>query len=321
MLAVLVCAPAAAEKLTFGDIAGAVVQVHSEIKEGARTARSLGLERAGNGVVIDKDGLILTIGYLIMESKSVSVVTQAGRKVPARFVAYDHPTGFGLIRADSSLGIRPIALGESASVVAGTPLLALSAAGQQPFTPVRAVSRRTFAGYWEYLLDSAIFTMPVHGQYGGAALVDLQGNLVGIGSLFINDALEPGQPAPGNMFVPIDLLKPILDRLIHSGRSGQPARPWLGVYTAEAEGRIIVNRVATGGPGETAGMKPGDIIVGIGGRRVANMADLFRKVWSTGKAGVDVSLDVLPMNAGNLDIKKVVIHSRDRRQWLRLDEK
>jgi len=321
LLALFAAAPAAAAEkkgLTFGDIAGAIVRIEAKIKPGARTAGSLGLERGGSGVVIGDDGLVLTIGYLIMESEKLTVTTHKGKTSAAAFVAYDHRTGFGLLRAAGPLNVKPLALGSSAKVKSGAPLLVLSTGNRGSVSPVRVVSRRPFAGYWEYLLDAAIYTMPPHREYGGAALVDLEGKLMGIGSLFINDALEPEQVSPGNMFVPIDLLKPILAQMIKSGGSGMPPRPWIGVYTGESEGRVFVNRVARDGPGAAAGLKPGDIIVGVKGRRVSDMADLFRKVWSQGDAGVEVPLDVLPFGAEDLQIKKVVIRSRNRHKWLKL---
>ena len=318
VMAVGMPARGSSAELTFGDIAAAVVKVEAKIKPGARTAPTLGLNRSGSGVVIAADGLILTIGYITMESQALSVSTRAGKTMPATFVAYDHRTGFGLLRANGDLGVRPLNLGEPAELKAGAPMLVLSSGQSRPVTPVRVVSRRPFAGYWEYLLDRAIYTMPMHPEYGGAALVDLKGNLSGIGSLFINDAMEPGEPAPGNMFVPVDLLKPILAKLIEQGRSGSSARPWIGVYTTEAEGKLVVKRVANDGPGAAAGVKPGDIIIGVNGRKISDMAELFRIVWSSGDAGVDVPLDVLPYGAQSLEIKKITVRSRDRHKWLRL---
>jgi len=184
--------------------------------------------------------------------------------------------------------------------------------------PVAVVSRREFAGYWEYLLDKAIYTMPYHDSYGGAALLDSEGALVGIGSLFVNDADPSGEAAPGNLFVPIDLLKPILAQLVERGRASGPANPWLGLYAGEAQGRVYVRRIARGGPAETAGVKPGDIIIGVGGRRVASLADFYRKIWARGAAGVEVGVDILPIGSKDLAIENVSIRSLDRHNWLKL---
>ncbi len=312
-----VSASSAAE-ITFGEIANSIVHIEAKIKAGARTARTLGMERVGSGVLIDDKGLILTIGYLIMESESLRVATRAGKSAAADFVAYDHRSGFGLVRSRKDLGLRPVELGASAALKQGTPLLILSTGSMPGVTPVRVASRRPYAGYWEYLLDNAIYTIPPHREFGGAALIDLHGKLQGIGSLFIGDAFEPGGEAAGNMFVPIDLLKPILAKLIATGRSGHAPRPWIGVYAGVSEGRVYVNRLASGGPGAQAGLKTGDIIVGVKGRRVSGLADLFRKVWSQGDAGATVALDILPFGSENLKIKQVVIRSRDRHQWLQL---
>ena len=209
-------------------------------------------------------------------------------------------------------------LGDPESLKPGAPLLILSKGHVGDVTPVRIVSRRPFVGYWEYLLDNAIYTMPPHREYGGAALVDLSGRLIGIGSLFVGDALEPRRGSPGNMFVPIDLLKPILRQMIDTGRSGQRPRPWLGLSAAVSQGRVIIQNIAAGGPGAEAGLKVGDIIIGVQGRKVSDLADLFSRVWSQGDAGTDVILNVLPFGSESLDIRKVVIHSRDRYGWLKI---
>ena len=317
LMVALSTAVAEAPERSFGDIVDAVVRIQTEIKPGARTARSLGLQRAGSGVVIDDKGLILTIGYLIMESKSVQVTARTGQTTAADVIAYDHRSGFGLLRTRAHLGIKPLKLGAPETLEQGAPLLILSM-GSGGVTPVRVASRRAFAGPWEYLLDNAIYTMPPHREFGGAALIDLEGNVMGIGSLFVGDALGKDSESPGNMFVPVDILKPVLAKLIATGRSGLSPRPWLGVYAGVSEGRVFVSRVADGGPGAEAGLKTGDIIVGVGGRRVGGLEDLFRKVWSQGDAGADVKLDILPFASQNLEIKKVVIRSRDRHGWLRL---
>ncbi len=310
---------AAATELTFGEIASSIVRVNAVINPGARTARSLGTERNGSGVVIGNDGLILTIGYLIMESSTLEVTSHTGQTAPADFVAYDHQTGFGLLRAHGDLDIQPLELGDPSNLKPGAPLFIISSGQLGGIAPVRTVSRRSFVGYWDYLLDSAIYTMPPHREFAGAALVDLNGRLVGIGSLFIGDALRPDSTSPGNLFVPVDLLKPILSQMIDTGRSGQKPRPWLGVYATSSQGRLIINSVAHDGPGSEAGLKVGDIIIGVQGRRVSNLEDLFRKVWSQGDAGSHVSLDILPYGSENLEIKKVVIRSRDRYGWLRIN--
>lgn len=314
-------ADARAERQINGpDVVNAVVGVTSMVPDDARSAQTLGTLRSGSGIVIDDQGLVLTIGYLILEAAAAAVTDANGELVPASLVAYDHNTGFGLLRATKPLGIKPIKLGWSDLLPEGAPVIIVSKGGPAPVMPAQVVSRREFAGYWEYLIDNAIFTSPPHPQFGGAALIATDGRLVGVGSLIVADAIMGEQPLPGNMFVPIDMLKPILKELIKNGRTQEPRRPWLGVYTEENGGRLFVTRVAKGGPSETAGIKPGDIIMGVAGKRVSGMSDFLQKVWAVGKAGVEVPIDLLPLAGGELQIRTVTVRSRDRYDWLKLSK-
>ncbi len=315
--------PAAAAEAGY-DPLKAVVGVHALVAPEARSSRNLGTERDGSGVVIDESGLILTIGYLLLEAHAIEVVAHDGKKSPASVVAYDFESGFGLVRATRPPAVKPARLGDSGALKAGDRVVALSRAGAQPLgTPARVVARRVFAGYWEYLLENAIFTAPPHLVFGGAGLFAEDGSLVGIGSLFVNDAAEPQAFSSGNMFVPIDDLKPILADLVAQGRRLHPPRPWLGLYSAEAHGRVIVTRVSDDSPAKRAGLKPGDVIVGIDGRTVRDLADLYRRAWAQGAAGAEVPLDVMrPGGPGNDEprIERVVVRSIDRTQWLRVDK-
>lgn len=300
------------------EIFRAVVAVEAEVPADARTAGSLGREREGSGVVIDGNGLVLTIGYLILEASSVSVRGPEGRLYPASIVAYDHETGFGLVRTLVPIDVTPVKIGTSEDLMTGDVVLALGHTGPRPMTPQKVVDRRPFAGYWEYLLENAIFTSPPHPGFGGAPLIGIGGELIGIGSLFVGDAVPGASPIPGNMFVPIDLLKPILAGLLTDGRRAGPAKPWLGLYTNETGGRVFVARVVKGGPADSAGIKAGDIIMGVGGKTVQGMIDFFRKVHSLGDAGTDVPIDVLSSTTNDMAIGRIVVESGDRHDWLKL---
>ena len=310
----------AAEKDLTENVISSVVAISAIIPDDARTVRTLGGMRSGSGIVIDDDGLVLTIGYLILEAEKAAVTNADGELVPASLIAYDHSSGFGLLRAKRPLGLKPVKLGASADLSEGTNVIVVSKGGPMPVMPARVSSRREFAGYWEYLLDSAIFTVPPFPHYGGAALIDREGRLVGVGSLMVNDAAGPDAPVQGNMFVPIDLLKPILKDLLEKGRRSMTSHPWLGIYTNETNGRVIVVRLATDGPAAEAGILPGDIIIGIGGRRVSGIADFYRKIRAHGNAGAEIPIDLLPVRDGNLDIKTVKVLSRDRHDWLKLNK-
>ena len=300
--------------LSVADLMSGVVRISTYINPDARTRKSLGRNREGTGIVIDSNGLVLTIGYLMLEAHAAQIETADGRKVPADIVGYDHETGFGLLRASVPIKARPIALGRSAGLKEGDPVIIAAHGGPQGLSAVRVSSRREFAGYWEYLLDSAIFTMPPVANWSGAGLVNREGKLVGIGSLIVGDAGGPGQDAPGNMFVPIDLLPPILADLIADGRADRTPRPWLGLNIVEFNHLLVVRRVTPNGPADKAGLTAGDVLIGVDGEMVRDLADFYRKVWARGRAGVIVPLDTVH----NGSRRKVDIHSLDRMEHLRL---
>ena len=301
-----------------GEILRAVVGIETTVPANTRTARALGTERNGNGIIIDNEGLVLTIGYVILEADSVNIIKPDGKKIPAKIVGYDHNTGFGLVRAIKPLNLKPIRMGKSADLFAGKRVLIVSHEGELPVMAAQVVSRRPFAGYWEYLLDSAIYTIPPFPKYGGAALIGVGGRLLGVGSLVVSDAFEGPPPVPGNMFVPIDLLRPILADLLENGRSRKPSHPWLGAHTVEIDGRLRIMRITKGGPADKAGLRDGDIIMGVDGKRVKTMEKFFRLVWAKGDAGVNISLNVVKSGTAEMKIERVTIKSDDRYNWLKL---
>ncbi|HEX6142676.1 MAG TPA: S1C family serine protease [Geminicoccaceae bacterium] len=314
LVLLLLAAPRVSLGAAPGDALDAVVQVSARVPSDARTADSLGQHRVGSGVLIDDSGLILTIGYLILEAREIEVEGGDAEPVPADLVAYDHESGFGLIRAIGSVGGTPVALGSAEDVLPRQPLLAVSRAGGLDAVGVYAVDRRPFAGYWEYLLEDAIFTSPPHEQFGGAALFDQDGRLIGIGSLFVNDAAGGGRPLPGNMFVPVDHLKPILADLLADGRRRDPPRPWLGASFEEHRGRVFVTRVTPGGPAAGAGLTTNDIVLGVDGEAVEGLADFYRHLWGRGNAGTLVELDLLK----GMAVEQIPVQSGDRYRWLKL---
>ena len=312
---VLFAAPAGAQRNPDA-LLSAVVGVNADIPPGARTAQRLGTHREGSGAVVSDDGLVLTIGYLILEASRVEIERQDGATVPAEIVAYDHDSGFGLVRALQPLGLPALDFGDSAPLDVSQPALVVTRLGRGEARGVYIVSRREFAGSWEYLLDSAIYTAPPHANFAGAALLGVDGRLLGIGSLFVGDAAVMGRPLPGNMFVPIDELKPIYDSLVANGRRPGPARPWLGLYPSAVHGRVFVDALAEDGPAAHAGLARGDLIVAVGGKPVGAVTEFFRSVWANAKAGDTITLSVLSRGGG---VREVPIVSIDRTQWLRLD--
>jgi S1-C subfamily serine protease len=288
-----------------------VVNLRSRSFAGARSSQTLGSQREGTGVVIDSQGLVLTIGYLILEAETVELSTADGTSFPASVVGYDSATGFGLVRSLRPLPIAPITIGQSAQLAARARVLIV---GFDGVAPAVVVSRRQFVGFWEYLLDDAIYTAPATVNWSGAALLDHEGKLLGIGSLSVNDALGSDNQVPGNLFVPIDLLKPLLKDLVAHGKSSARPRPWIGVQTQEVHGNVIVTRVSPDGPADAASIRPGDVIVALGGETIKSQADFYTRLWSRGAAGVEVPLQVL--RAGK--IQSVTVTSADRDRYYRI---
>lgn len=273
---------------------GSVVGIRVQATEDARSAQALGRERTGSGVVIGSDGLILTIGYLVLEADGVQVVTPDGRPVPARTVAYDLATGFGLVRPVLPLrGIPPARLGSASQLQPGEGLMVAMGDLSGGTAAAQLAGRRPFSGYWEYHIDGALFTAPPVANHSGAALFNLRGELVGIGSLFVSDVSGEGTRQPGNMFVPVDLLKPILAELQRTGTSTQSRRPWLGLTSSQQGGRVHVVRVNREGPAFAAGVQPGDVVLAVDGVKVSGLEEFYKQLWAHTRWDSNIELTVL----------------------------
>jgi S1-C subfamily serine protease len=288
----------------------AVVGLQSSIPEDAFTAPILGTERAGSGVVIREDGLVLTIGYLITEAETVWLTSMEGRGVPGHPLAYDQETGFGLVQALGRLDLPALDLGDATLCDVGDPVVLAGGGGK--YVQAGVVSKHEFAGYWEYLLEEAIFTTPAHPLWGGAALIGADGRLLGIGSLLLQMA-DGAATQDINMVVPINLLTPILDDLLRHGQVRTPPRPWLGLYAAEREGTVVVLDTDERGPAAAAGVRAGDILSEVRDQDITGLADFYRKIWACGPAGTEIALRVV---RGKRD-QWVRVRSTDRATLLR----
>jgi len=306
-------AAAAADVSVDGErLFGAIVRIATRAVPEARSESTLGRNREGTGVVIGQDGLILTIGYLILEADDIQVTDAHGRTVPAQVVGYDHASGFGLVRTLVPIDAEPVAFGDAAATSEREPVL-IASAGADGVAFAFIVSKRPFTGNWEYQLDSALYTSPPALNWSGAALIDRNGKLLGIGSLIVREATEESPKLPGNVFVPIDLLKPILADLVREGHRAGPARPWLGVSADEIQGRLLVTRVSPDGPADRAGIQAGDIILAVGDEAVGSQAEFYRKVWDGSRAGDEIALKLLQ----GAEVKVVKVRSMDRLEYLR----
>lgn len=296
-----------------GRALSSVVSLTARISADAFTADTLGTERAGNGVVIRDTGVVVTIGYLITEADEIWLSTNEGRVVQGHVIGYDQATGFGLVQALGKLDVSALTIGDSHAASLGERVVVAGAGGRRRSMAARIVARQEFAGYWEYLLDEALFTAPAHPHWGGAALIGRDGELLGIGSLQLHQRLPDGRVLPLNMVVPIELLPPIIDDLMTLGRVNRPPRPWLGLYGAEVDGRVMVAGIAGRGPARRAGLREGDALVAVAGEPVRDLAGFFRRVWALGNAGVDVPLTVDREG----DVFDLRVTSSDRQRMLK----
>jgi S1-C subfamily serine protease len=291
----------------------AVVGLQVTVPEDAFTAQTLGTERAGSGVLINKNGLVLTIGYLITEAESIWLTSSVGGAVPGHVIGYDQETGFGLVQALGRLNVPPLEIGTRNRIGAGDRGVLAAEGGRRHAVATTIVARQEFAGYWEYLLDRAIFTAPAHPFWGGAPLIGADGSLIGIGSLHVQHSNGRELRRDVNMVVPIDLLPPILDDLMTYGKPNRPARPWLGLYAAEVEDSIVVAGLSERGPASKTGLKPGDRILAVRDEPIGSLASFWRRVWASGPAGTEVVLQVVR----DKETMKVRIRSADRARLMK----
>lgn len=290
---------------------GAIVKVDTRVPRDAVSAETLGANRSGTGVFIQNQ-LVLTIGYLLLEADQVTVTTASGRRIPGSVAGYDHESGFGLVRTALPLEGVPVTLGDSDQLRERQRVLTLGH-GEKGVTELLIVSRRSFTGGWEYLLEKPFYTFPPVNNWSGSALLTEDGQLIGVGSLIVNDAAEFQRGLPGNLFVPTNLIKPILSDLIAKGRRSGQVQPWLGVSTEMVRGNLMVTRVTRNGPADQAGLEAGDIVVGVDGEKIATQAEFYRRVWRAGAAGVVVPVRILKSG----EVKNVPIQSIDRMDFLR----
>lgn len=306
-------APGTPRQMT-GDLTrfnSSIVRLDAQVPSDATSAETLGADRVGTGIVLD-ERTVLTVGYVTLEAESVMVTTASGKRIPASVAGYDHGSGFGLVRTAVPLDGKPMPLGDSDRVSEKQRVLTLGHSEPEA-TEIVVLSRKPFSAGWEYLLERPIFTFPPVNNWSGAALIGDDGRLVGVGSLIVGDAAVGQRGVPGNLWIPINLLKPIMGDLLARGRRAGPGQPWLGMTTENVRGNLMITRVARDGPAERAGLAAGDIVVGVAGEKVAEQADFYRKAWKAGPAGATIALRILKGG----EVREVPVKSMDRADFLR----
>jgi S1-C subfamily serine protease len=309
-----VAAPASAPRATSGDLQrfnSSIVRVNAKVPEDAGSSQTLGPDRVGTGIILDAR-TVLTIGYVTLEADAVMVTTASGKRIPASVAGYDHATGFGLVRTAVALDGKALPLGDSDAVSEKQKVLTLGH-GEPEATEIFVLSRKPFAAGWEYLIERPIYTFPPVNNWSGAALISEDGKLIAVGSLIVEDAASGQRSVPGNLWVPVNLLKPIMAELLARGRRSDDVHPWLGITTESVRGYLMVVRVAPQGPADAAGVTPGDIVIGVAGEKVADQAEFYRKLWKTGPAGTPIPLRLFKDG----DVRELTVKSIDRADFLR----
>ncbi|WP_428080339.1 S1C family serine protease [Candidatus Pelagibacter sp.] len=286
-----------------------VVKIDSIIPPEARTAQSLGTVRGGNGVVIDNKH-ILTIGYIVVEAETITITLPDGKKFPGELIGYDHTTGFGILRTIIQSNLTPLKIGDSDQLTKEDFLYVLPYLTEGRPSAVKMVSRRSFAGWWEYFLDKPIYTYPANSSFAGSALINEYGEVLGIGSLYVGDAAATGISSPGNMFVPINDLKPILDDLIENGRRTKDIKPYMGLTSSDNTGQVKITRVNDNGPAAKAGFSVNDTILAVNNEKINNIEDFYKVVWSFGGPGTKLQFDI-ERNQEKLNIELTTMDRND----------
>ena len=297
-----------------GPALGTLVSIQSYIPDNAMSAGMLGTERTGHGIRLREDGLIVTIGYVVTEAEEIWITSHDRRAVPGFVVGSDFESGLALIKPTMPLPGPIMEIGDPSMLGVGdTACIAGSREANPQAVEVHVVAKQEFAGRWEYVLDKAIFTAPPYESWSGAALLDQEGRLCGVGSLVIQGFEVNETRRATNMFVPIDLLPPIIDEICEYGRRSTPPRPWLGLLVDDEDDGLIVVGVYRNCPADKAGLRPGDVIIRGGDQPVHSLANMFKTVWSLGAAGINVPLLVLRSS----QLQEVVIRSTDRSEFLK----
>jgi S1-C subfamily serine protease len=293
-----------------------VVRVDALVPEGARTAATHGRERTGTGVVLDANGLVLTVGYIVAEASSVLVTFSDGEKVPSQIVAYDHASGIALLRANRRVATKPVKLAKAQSGKKDEHALIVPSEGEASIKAVKIGKIKKFTSGWEYVMDDAIYTYPPSTDFAGSALLSQRGELLGIGALVTIDIdIDPKVRVPGNVFIPINSVQNILGDLLTQGRSEESQRPWLGLHLKETKQGIKVNAVEEDGPAEASGIKTGDTIVAVEQMKVKSLNHFYKRIWEDFEPGEKIHLLVLRDD----QYANVPVESVDLYKWLKLD--
>jgi len=266
---------AAAVPSYVGKVEHAMLGLKVRARANATSSARLGVHRFASAVVVDPRGYALTVSYAVMDAVEIEAVRRDGRAVAAIPAGFDLDSGLALVKLEGS-DWKSAALGQSRDVAVGmlTGTVGIDEDNDLVHVTGSVKSVRRFSASWEYMLERAFIVTPASASWGGSALVNDRGEVVGIGSLRLGEAPYT------NLFIPLERFVPVKDELIATGRvQSRVPRPWLGIYTSVDHDRITIDGFSPIGPAAQAGFQRGDRIVGVNGVNVRSQEEFYETLW------------------------------------------
>ena len=264
----------------------------------------------GSGVVVTHDGYVLTNNHVVETADQIEVAFEDGRKASARLVGNDPETDLAVIKIDLP-DLPAITFGNVDDVKVGDVVLAIGnpfGVGQTVTMGIVSALGRSQLGIniYENFIQTDAAINP--GNSGGA-LIDAAGNLIGINSAIYS---QSGGSMGIGFAIPVSTVRMVMDAII---AKGQVVRGWIGVEPRDItpelaenldlgkQDGVIIAAVLKNGPADRAGIRPGDILISVDGKNIANMKEMFNLIATlqpeskTGvvvlRDGKEVSLEII----------------------------
>ena len=239
----------------------------------------------GSGVIVSREGFILTNDHVVEGVSDIQVTLNDGRTVPGKIVGTDPETDLAVVRV-AATDLAPISFGHSDQLRVGDVVLAIG----DPFSVGQTVTMGIVSALGREISNANPFgsfiqtDAAINPGNSGGALVDANGNLVGINTLIFS---RSGGYQGIGFAIPVDLARKVMEQIIETGGV---TRGWFGVEVANITPELaeslglkgtrgaIVGGIERGSPAEKAGVRLGDVIVGIGSRSVPDLTSTLSAI-------------------------------------------